>query len=304
MKILVVGAGGVGGVVGGRLLESGADVTFLARQARRDHLLKHGLSMKSPLGDVQVPARAVTAAELKPEYDVAILTNKAYDLGSVIDDLGGATANGRPLILPLLNGFAHLEVLDAKFGRGNVLGGTCVLSATLEDGVVRHHNKLQRVVFGDRGGDMGRVNELAEVFRRSALDFELSTDIEQDLWEKLVTLSTLAALTSLMRASVGEIVSTTLGRDAMARMLACATEVATREGRPPRTASREFAQRVLFDTSSALKASLAHDLERGARVESDQILGWLFERARVHGVERDVLEMAVTNLKVYEARSR
>jgi 2-dehydropantoate 2-reductase len=302
MKILVVGAGGVGGVVGGRLLESGADVTFLARQARRDDLLKHGLRMKSPLGDLEVSARAVTASELKPEYDVAILACKAYDLGSAIEALHGATAGGRPLIVPLLNGFAHLEVLDARFGNANVLGGTCTLSATLEDGVVRHHNKLQRVVFGNRGGDEVRVSDLAAIFRRSAIDFELSTDIEQDLWEKLVTLSTLAALTSLMRASVGDIVRTTPGREAMARMLACATEVATREGRPPRAASREFAQRVLFDESSGLKASMAHDLERGARVESDQILGWLLERARVHDVERDVLEMAFTNLKVHEAR--
>ena len=85
MRILVLGAGGVGGYFGGRLAQSGADVTFLVRPARREQIEQSGLRITSPLGDLTMPVKTVVSSELRPEFDLVILTCKAYDLESSME---------------------------------------------------------------------------------------------------------------------------------------------------------------------------------------------------------------------------
>jgi 2-dehydropantoate 2-reductase len=122
-RILVLGAGGIGGYFGGRLAESGADVTFLVRGARRSLLSERGLRIESPFGDAVLAVATTTVDDLKPVYDAVLLTCKAYDLDAAIASVALAlTSTG--WVLPLLNGIAHIEVLNQHFGEGRVLGGT------------------------------------------------------------------------------------------------------------------------------------------------------------------------------------
>ena len=82
MKILVLGAGAVGGYFGGRMAEAGADVTFLVRPARAELMAKNGLRIKGgKAGDLTIKAKCVVEAQVKPDYDVVMFTAKAYDLG-------------------------------------------------------------------------------------------------------------------------------------------------------------------------------------------------------------------------------
>ena len=150
--ILVLGAGGVGSYFGGRLAQGGADVTFLVRPARREQIERDGLRITSPLGDATLRAKTVLASELTPGYDFVILTCKTYDLDSSMDAIAPAVT-GDCTIVPLLNGLAHLERLDERFGREHVLGGSCAIDVTLlKDGAIRHGGSLQRIVFGERDG--------------------------------------------------------------------------------------------------------------------------------------------------------
>jgi len=167
--------------------------------------------MESPLGDLQIPVKTVLAAELRPEYDVVLLTCKAYDLDSAVAALVSVMAAGCAVI-PLLNGIAHLRRLDERFGYANVLGGTCAIQATLRsDGVIHHASTLQRLLFGERDGSTStRARAFAATLATTKIDWEMSADIEQDLWEKLVFLSALAATTCLFRANVGEILAVQL----------------------------------------------------------------------------------------------
>src|SRR5687767_6804742 len=143
MKILVLGAGGIGGYFGGRLLEGGADVTFLVRPRRRTQLQQDGLRVESPLGDIRLPARTVTDDELRPGYDVVLLTCKAYDIDSAMASVA-PVVDRTCAILPLLNGLAHFDRLDARFGPDRIVGGTCSINVTLRsDGVVQHNGQLQ-----------------------------------------------------------------------------------------------------------------------------------------------------------------
>ena len=301
MRLLVLGAGAIGGYFGGRLAETGGDVTFLVRPRRRAQLESDGLRLRSPLGDVDLPVKTVLAEELRPEYDVVLLTCKAYDLESAMDAI--APAMTRAVVIPMLNGMTHIERLTQRFGASQVMGGTCAINAGLEaDGVIRQTGKMQRLVFGKLDGSASkRATGLADALKKTNIDWKLSDDIRQDMWEKIVFLSVLAAACSLFRASAREIVAAPGGRDVLERGLATNIAIATREGFPPRPAAIEFG-RAMFDPAGTWSASMLRDIEAGAPVESDHIVGWMLDRARAHGLDDTLLSLAYTHLEAYEAR--
>ena len=115
MKILVLGAGGIGGYFGGRLAEAGVDTTFLVRPKRREQIARDGLVIESPNGNARIAAKTVAAGELKPGYDAVIFTCKAYDLDSAMDAVAPAM-DGTTALLPQLNGMAHLEWFHTSTG--------------------------------------------------------------------------------------------------------------------------------------------------------------------------------------------
>jgi 2-dehydropantoate 2-reductase len=305
VKLLVLGAGAIGGYFGGRLAEAGADVTFLVRPRRQEQLERDGLRVESPLGNLQLPVRTVLAGKLGPAYDLILFTCKAYDLDSAMDAIAPAVA-GHCAIVPMLNGLAHLERLDARFGASHVMGGTCHINVMLgRDGVIRHGDPLQRLIFGERDGSRSpRAQALADALGRTRIDWKLASDVEHDMWEKVVFLAALAATTCLFRGNVREILAAPGGRDVMEQALAANVEIATREGHPPRAALVESARARLTDPTGTWSASMLRDLEGGGAIEGDHVIGWMLERARKHGVDHTILSLAYTHLKTYEARRR
>ncbi len=302
-RILVLGAGGVGGYFGGRLAQAGADVTFLVRPARREQILRDGLRIESPLGDLTMPVRTVVAGELGPDYDFVILTCKAYDLDSSMDAIAPAM-RGTCTVLPLLNGLVHLDRLDERFGSAHVLGGSCAIDVTLRpDGVIRHGGKLQRIVFGERNRTKTeRTARLEATLAASVIHAEHADDVLLRMWEKLVMLSVLAATTCLFRGNVKEIMSAPGGREAAERALRSTVEIATREGYPPTAEAVAQAQSRLTDPTGEWSASMMRDMEAGRPVEADHVIGFMLDKARQHGVDDLVLSMAYTHLKTYERR--
>src|SRR5271170_5552201 len=163
MRILVVGAGAIGGYFGGRLLEAGRDVTFLVRPRRAAQLAKTGLVLRSALGDATMPAPSmVTAEALREPFDVVLLNVKAYDLKAAADSFAPAVG-ANTAILPLLNGMAHLDYLAQRFGARAVLGGQCLISATLDaEGRIIHISDLHLLSFGEQDGTKSdRVQAIA-----------------------------------------------------------------------------------------------------------------------------------------------
>lgn len=309
MKILVLGAGGIGGYFGARLAEAGADVTFLVRPKRREQIARDGLRVESPLGNARLDVRTVVAGEVRPDYDLVLFTCKAYDLESATDAIapavGPRAAAGKACaVLPLLNGLAHFERLDERFGRANVMGGTCQINATLRgDGVVVHGDSLQRVLFGERDrAKSARAQAFAQVMATTRIDWKLSDDIVQDLWEKIVFLCALASTTCLFRGRVSEIVAAPGGREAMERALAANEQIARAAGHAPRPEMLDFSRKRLTDPAGTWSASMLRDLEAGRPVEADHIVGWMLGRARAQGVDDTILSLAYTHLKTYEAR--
>ena len=123
MRILVVGAGAIGGYFGGRLLQGGQDVTFLVRAKRAAELAGAGLVIRSPAGDVTLKNPPTLQADrLNEKFDVVLLSCKAFDLDDAIKSFAPAVGPNTSII-PLLNGMSHLDALDRKFGKERVLGG-------------------------------------------------------------------------------------------------------------------------------------------------------------------------------------
>ncbi len=303
MKILVLGAGGIGGYFGGRLAEGGADVTFLVRPKRREQLARDGLVVASPKGDMRLAVKTILAGELASGFDLVLFTCKAYDLDSAMDAVAPAMGPDTALV-PMLNGIAHLERLDARFGARKVMGGTCQINVMLRpDGSVFHADPLQRLIFGERDKSKSlRADAFVADLAKSKIDWVLSEDVELELWEKVVFLCALACATCLFRGNVREIMAAPGGREAMQRALAANAEIATREGHPPRAKAIERAGERLMDPEGLWSASMLRDLEGGGSVEADHVVGWMLERARKHGVDDTILSLAYTHLKTYENR--
>lgn len=306
MKVLILGAGAVGGYFGGQLVQAGADVTFLVRPQRAQKLAQAGLVIKSPLGDAKMQVRTVLQEALRPDYDLVILSCKAYDLDASIASIGAAMGPNT-MLLPLLNGMVQLARLEQAYGSARVLGGTCYIASTLDaDGSIRHMSKFQGITCGTRAGNHAHagslLQELAQAYAGATVEFKISADIEQDMWEKFVLLATLAAMTCLMRASVGEILAGADGEALMHEALASCIAAAGAAGHAPRAESLQRTQGMLFARGSAFTASMLRDIEAEGRVEADHIVGDMLRRARAAGAEAKLLAAAYCHLQAYEAR--
>lgn len=305
MRLLVLGAGGIGGYFGGRLAEAGADVTFLVRPQRAAQLARDGLVVRSPAGDIERAARFIGVDQLAEDgrYDAVLLTCKAYDLEAAIAAIAPAIGQGA-MVIPLLNGMRHLDRLDFAFGRAVVLGGLCQISATLMPmGEVLHLNSLHTLILGAR---VAHQQHLAATFveaaRGARFDCRASDDIAQDMWEKFVLLASMASMTCLMRATVGEIMQADDGEALMEETLAECDLVAHAAGHRARPAFLERARGMLTERGSSFAASMLRDVERGGSTEAAHIVGDMLARARAANLAAPMLRVAWCHLQAHAAR--
>lgn len=304
MRILVVGAGAIGGYFGGRLLQAGRDVTFLVRPRRAGELAKAGLLIRSPCGDLTLcdPPR-VLAADLREAHDLIVLSCKAYDLAEAMDAIAPAVGD-QSMILPLLNGMRHLDQLAQRFGRSRVLGGLCMISSTLgEDRAVVHLNSVHKLCFGELdGSESSRLQRLAGVLGGARFDALPSQLIVQDMWEKWVFLATLAAVSCLMRTTLGDVLKAPGGEALILSMLDECRAIAEAAGHAPRLAFLAQTRATLTTAGSPLAASMLRDVQADAAIEADQIVGDLLQRRSAPSHPAPLLSSAYTHLKAYEAR--
>lgn len=304
-RIVFLGAGAVGGYYGGRLQQhDAADVTFLVRPARKALLERDGLRIESPHGDVTLTVDARTQEELQgfaPDY--LVLTSKAYDLDDAIRSIRGVVGD-ETAIVPLLNGIRHLEALNAAFGRERVLGGTVSLQVEqLADGLIVHRNMWQIIAVGEQAGGVSpRVERLVQALAAARLDATASPAILAAMWEKIVMLATLAGLTTLFQATLGEIASAPGGEATALAMLEAHAAAATHAGFPP-APERVMQWRKMFgDQASELSASMLADMRRNGPVEADHIVGFMLDKVREAVADATLPAAAFANLKIYEAR--
>jgi 2-dehydropantoate 2-reductase len=303
MRILVVGAGSTGGYFGGRLAQAGRDVTFLVRPARAESLLTNGLQIVSPHGDATLAPKLVTAGHIEAAYDAVLLTVKAFSLNAAIDDLAPAVGP-QTMILPVLNGMRHMDVLTARFGRNAVAGCVCKVATMVDErGRIVQLNKLQDLAYGERDGSSSeRMKRLDAVMRGAGFDARLSPTIEREMWEKWILLATLGGVTCLMRGTIGDIEAAPGGADFALRFLNEVASIVGAVGEQPSEAFLTGARATVTQKGSQLTSSMYRDLQQGSPVEAEQILGDLLIRGQSVGIDAPLLAAAYSHLCVYQAR--
>jgi len=308
MRILILGAGGTGGYFGGRLVQSGADVTFLVRPERAKRLKENGLVIRSPVGDAELQVKTILAGESVRPFDVVLVTCKAYDLDSALDAMEPHVEAGA-IALPIMNGMAHNDRLRERLGHGRVVGGIVQCSTTVNAfGEIEHLNPMARLVFGAFADQPNHLeidpvlDGLLAVTTKANFTSRRADPIDQNLWDKWVMLATLAGMTTLMRASVGEIMATKGGPELMAEFLAETSALATEAEYPPSPDYLKSVKGLLFDRESSFTASMLRDMEAGGPIEGDHVIGDMYRRARDAGLDAHLLRVAFCNLQAYEVR--
>lgn len=304
MRVLVVGAGAIGGYFGGRLLQAGRDVTFLVRPGRAEQIRKNGFAVRVlDQRPDELAVRAIVSEQIEAPYDLVLVTCKAYDLESAMD--GFAPAVGpETAILPLLNGMRHLDILSERFGASRLLGGQCVISARLDEhGHAVLLGPMQVLTFGELNGALSKRTEaIAATMQGAGFTVQASNMILLEMWEKWVLLATFAGMTCLMRGAVGDIVAAGATGLTDALLDEC-RRIAASQDQMIRPDTLQRIRGILTQANSTAAASMLRDLERGARIEADHILGDLLQReSGVDITSPSLLRIAYLHLKTYEAR--
>ena len=303
MRILVVGAGATGGYFGAQLQQAGRDVTFLVRPGRADVLRARGLRITGLGTETVLTPRLLTAAEIDGHYDIVLVSVKATVLPTAIDDVAAAVGP-RTTVIPFLNGMSHMDTLTERFDADRVLGGVVRVLTTLDaEGDIVRLGTLAEIVIGEQqGGTSQRVEQIVEVLSGAGFDFSVSADIHRAMWHKWVFISTLGALNTLVRGSVGDAVAVP-GGDRLGREIAAeAAAVAAAAGYPVPKQALDNVQAFVARPGSADTASLYRDLIGRQPTEAEQIFGDLTARARALGVPTPLLDATTVALRVHEQR--
>ena len=304
-RILVLGAGGVGGYFGARLTEGGADTTFLLRGKRREQVAANGIKIHSDFfDDASIQVNTIATEEIDQPYDLIILTCKAYQLGAAMDAIAPAVGDDTA-ILPLLNGMKQIDVLQSRFGAGKVLGGTTYIGAKVdaETGDIVHFGDFHRIAYGEVDGSRSaRVEAFAALNDTVKFDIYLQDDILQTMWDKFAMLCAMSSVNTLARATVGEILDTPSGHEFLTAALEECRDTAAALGHTVSPKTIATYEKMFSTQGSKFASSMLRDVQAGNPTEGDHIIGDMVNRAQAKGLQTPILLAARAGLAVHESR--
>ncbi|SFS77077.1 ketopantoate reductase family protein [Marininema halotolerans] len=304
MRILVLGAGAVGGYFGGRLHEAGQDVTFLVRPGRKKQMDEQGLVIHSTHGDYQAKVKTISAGEQAEPFDVVLLSVKAYHLEQSLIDLAPYVGKNT-MVIPLLNGVTHLAKLDEAFGEEKVIGGLCFIETTLnEKGEIEQYSEQHDIVFGERDGQRSeRVERFKRAFDQAKATGSRSEKIKVSMWQKYLFIAVFSGITSLMGESIGPIREAPGGRETIRELVREVALIAYNQEPELNEGVAEITFSILDHLDASMKASMLRDIEKYGEVEADHLHGSLLKMAP-EGVSLPRLTMVYAFLKVYEGKRK
>jgi 2-dehydropantoate 2-reductase len=299
MRVLVLGAGAVGGYFGGRMAEAGLDVTFLVREKKKQKLEKTGLVIKSPKGDLSIKPNLVTIDSVRDSFDVVLFTNKAYDLDEILQS--NLPLKDGSIIIPLLNGFTHLEKLRSKFPNARLFGGIAHIFSTLSDeGEIHHFNDIHSLTLGHLNSeDETSGRKFFESCSSANFSIKYSDNIIVDLWHKWVLITTVAGATTLFNATIGEIASSEHGVSFITDLHDECINIAKSEKIQVRDDELAQQRRFLSDKESTWNSSMRRDMINKSKIESAHIFLELIKIADKNKVLCPSLKTVMINGEIY-----
>jgi 2-dehydropantoate 2-reductase len=289
MRIAIVGAGGVGGLLGGLLARAGEEVLVVARGATAGAIAAHGLRVDSPLGRFTAPVAAVAEdpAALGPA-DAVLVSVKAWQVAELAPRLAPLVAGGG-VAVPMQNGVEAAGRLAGALGEERVAGGlVAVLSWIEAPGSVKHVGAPPRVKLGERGPRAGRpsarLEALAAALRRAGAECEVVDDVERALWEKFLLIEPWGVVSAAARGPIGVVRSVPESRTLLVGAMEELARLARARGvaLPADAVTRTLAliDAVPFEAT----ASMQRDLGAGRPSELADQPGAVLRLARETGV--------------------
>jgi 2-dehydropantoate 2-reductase len=304
MKILVMGAGGVGAYYGARLQQAGEDVVLCVRGENLRAMRERGLEVKSYKGDFKLAVKATDhPADFAP-YDLVLFAVKSYDTEASAQQLAGCLA-ADGIIMTIQNGVENEEILCRHFPRAAVMGGNSRIGADLIQPGVVMHTALGIIEFGELDGtESPRALRLAEEFKKAQIFGELTTDLKTLRWYKLMGNNGTNTVCALSLSSLGQAFSDPDGLALVRRLMEETVKVGCAEGAKMDAARIEpYLQMVMKNLNvNAIKPSTLQDLEKGKRLEYDAISGAVVRAAHRHGIPVPATETVNTLLKLLDGR--
>ena len=298
MRIVMLGAGGVGGYFGALLARAGHDVVLFARGANLAAIRADGIIIRDDKGEFAVPIGVTDSPAELAGAELVIVAVKSYSL-SEIAPVARDLAIGGAAILPLLNGVEAADDLErAGVPRAQILGGLTNVSAYKEaPGVIHRALWKERVVLGELDGTLSeRAARFVEALRQGGIDAETSTRIVVDLWRKFNQLCAMAAACGMARSNVGGIRNSELGHLLIQRAIAEISAVGRARG-VPIPANQEAEVIASIDVlPETMKPSFLLDLERGGRTELDVLSGAVSRFGRETGIATPIHDTAAAVL--------
>ncbi|HEY6982521.1 2-dehydropantoate 2-reductase [Reyranella sp.] len=302
MRYLVLGAGALGGLFGGKLVKGGADVAFLVRPARASQLARDGLVVRSQDGEIRAAVKTLQQGEIDGPYDVVLLCCKAYDLAGAMEAIAPAVGPDTAIV-PLLNGVRHIDALAGRFGAPRVLGGlTAINAALMPDGAIQQSAlRIDMTAVGELDGQKSRrCLAIQQALAAGGIKADLSDNILAQMWVKFFGFACLATVASLTRARAGVVARSPGGAAFVSAVIEECTRVVTAEGFPPPPDTAGLMRGVYSQPESTYAPSMLIDMEGGKPTEAEHTIGDLVERAQRRGVAAPILAAALCNLQAYE----
>jgi 2-dehydropantoate 2-reductase len=286
LRHAILGAGGIGGLMGACLARSGAPVTLIVRREALAHY-PHKLRLESVFGNVEAD---VSVAAEAPAVDVLWITVKATELESALAAI--TKADEVRAIVPLLNGIDHLSLLRLRYGAGKIIAATiAVESERVAPGHIVHRTPFARLNVSSVGQTLldGTIQELQQIgFECRFLDHEPTL-----MWSKLVFLAAFALTTTAANKTTGEILADATWRQMALSCIQEASAVAVAEGAK---IDAEAVIAAVVKMPGNMRSSMQKDVERGKTPELDAIAGPILRGAQRRGIEVPVTKKLVAEV--------
>lgn len=301
MRVLVVGAGAVGGYFGTRLFESGVDVTYLVRKNKQLLINENGVNVQSIHGNVKILPKTITNSHPPEDFDVILVSTKSYHLDSAVEDIKRFVGKNT-VIIPLLNGIRHLDILLNAFPNNNVMGGLCFIeSTTNDDNVIVQTSPSHDLVFGELAGETSdRVKYIKKVFSNTKASIRTSDSIIYDMWVKYFFIACFSGITTLFRSSIGFIREDKVGLEIINKLIIEIGLIMKAHEVPLPKNIEENQLMKIMEIPKTMKSSMLRDMERGNQIEGEHIHGYLLSLANRYHIDTPLLKIIYFNLRAYQ----
>ncbi|HEY6512641.1 MAG TPA: 2-dehydropantoate 2-reductase, partial [Burkholderiaceae bacterium] len=301
MHIAIVGAGGIGGYFGARLIEAGEQVSFVARGAHAAAIREHGLRITSPLGNATVRPHAVAEDPAAlGAADLVVFAVKLPDAERTASQLKPLLDDGT-VVLPLQNGVDVADLLARHIGARAVAVGAALISARIgSPGVVEHLGQFARLRYGPlQPAQAERLQAFHAACLRARVDAELLADPRRAIWEKFVFLVGMSSLTALTRQPIGVIREHAEMRRLLRQVMSEVAALARAEGVALDEAFVDAQMAAADKLPPGIKASMLGDLLAGKPLELPWLAGAVVRRSETHGLKAEANRFVAAALAPY-----